>query len=71
MNCVHTCYQVLDLDRSFDFLTNQLGLNLRRKAPPVEEILAMVEWALKHEGEAGFDPEKILRAWAEKRRRGY
>ena len=38
---------------------------------PVEEVLAMVEWALKHEGEAGFDPEKILPAWAQKRGRGY
>ncbi len=31
----------------------------------------MVEWALKHMGEAGFDPEKILPAWAQKRGRGY
>ncbi len=38
---------------------------------PVEEVLAMVEWALKHEGEAGFDPEEILSAWARKRSRGY
>jgi hypothetical protein len=38
---------------------------------PVEEVLAMAEWALKHEGEVGFDPEKILPAWAEKRGRGY
>jgi hypothetical protein len=30
---------------------------------PVEEVLAMTEWALKHEGEATFDPEKILPAW--------
>ena len=38
---------------------------------PVEEVLAMTGWALKHEGEAGFDPEKILPAWAQKRGRGY
>jgi hypothetical protein len=38
---------------------------------PVEEVLAMVKWALKHEGEAEFDPEKILPAWAKKRGRGY
>jgi hypothetical protein len=38
---------------------------------PVEEVLAMAEWALKHEGEAKFDPEKILPAWAQKRGRGY
>jgi hypothetical protein len=38
---------------------------------PVEEVLAMVKWALKHEGEADFDPEKILPAWAQKRCRGY
>jgi hypothetical protein len=31
----------------------------------------MAEWALKHEGEAEFDPEKILPAWARKRARGY
>ena len=40
---------------------------------PVEDVLAMAEWALKHEGEdeAEFDPEQILPAWAEKRGRGY
>ena len=38
---------------------------------PVEEVMAMTEWALKHEGEAGFDPEQILPAWAQKRSRGY
>jgi hypothetical protein len=38
---------------------------------PVEEVLAMSEWALKHEGEVAFDPEKILPTWAEKRGRGY
>ena len=38
---------------------------------PVEEVMAMVKWALKHEGEADFDPEKILLVWARKRGRGY
>jgi hypothetical protein len=38
---------------------------------PVEEVLAMAEWALKHDGEAVFDPERILPAWARKRSRGY
>jgi hypothetical protein len=38
---------------------------------PVEEVMAMVKWALKHEGEADFDPKKILPAWARKRGRGY
>ena len=27
---------------------------------PVEEVMAMVKWALMHEGEATFDPERIL-----------
>jgi len=38
---------------------------------PVEEVLAMVKWSLKHEGEADFDTERILPAWAKKRGRGY
>src|SRR5215212_2893077 len=38
---------------------------------PVEEVMAMVKWALKHEGEAEFNSEKILLAWAMKRGRGY
>ena len=38
---------------------------------PVEEVLAMVEWALEHEGEAEFNPQKVLPAWARKRGRGY
>ena len=37
----------------------------------VEEVMAMVNWALKHEGEEEFNPEKILPAWAKKRGRGY
>ena len=38
---------------------------------PVEEVMAMTKWALKHEGEAQFDPERILPTWAQKRGRGY
>ena len=38
---------------------------------PVEEVMAMAEWVLKREGEATFDTEKILPAWAKKRCRGY
>jgi lactoylglutathione lyase len=30
---VHTCYRVLDLDRSIDFYTNKLGLELARRVP--------------------------------------
>ncbi len=36
---------------------------------PVEEVMAMVKWVLKHEGETEFDPERILLAWARKRGR--
>ena len=34
MQYVHTCYRVLDLDRSLDFYTNKLGLELARKSSP-------------------------------------
>ena len=37
---------------------------------PVEEVLAMVRWALSHEDDEGFDPAKVLTDWAEKRGRG-
>jgi hypothetical protein len=37
---------------------------------PVEEVLAMVRWALSHEDDEGFDPAKVLTQWAEKRERG-
>jgi len=37
----------------------------------VEEVLAMVKWILKHEGDADFEAEKILPAWAKQRGRGY
>ena len=33
MQYIHTCYRVLDLDRSIDFYTNKLGLELARKVP--------------------------------------
>src|SRR3954451_3764010 len=37
---------------------------------PVEEVLAMVRWALSHEDDEGFDTEKVLTDWAQKRERG-
>ena len=37
---------------------------------PAEEVLEMVRWALKHEDDEGFDPAKVLTAWAKKRKRG-
>ncbi|MDQ3912023.1 MAG: VOC family protein [Actinomycetota bacterium] len=37
MKYVHTCYRVLDLDRSLDFYTNKLGLELARKSPIGDE----------------------------------
>jgi hypothetical protein len=37
---------------------------------PVEEVLAMVRWALSHEDDEGFDTAKVLATWAEKRGRG-
>src|ERR671911_456348 len=37
---------------------------------PVEEVLAMVRWALSHEDDEGFDTEKVLTDWARKRERG-
>ena len=37
---------------------------------PVEEVLAMVRWALSHEDDEGFDPAKVLTDWAWKRGRG-
>jgi hypothetical protein len=37
---------------------------------PVEEVLAMVRWALSHEDDEGFDPAKVLTDWAQKRERG-
>jgi lactoylglutathione lyase len=30
---IHTCYRVLDLDRSIEFYTDKLGLELARKVP--------------------------------------
>jgi hypothetical protein len=37
---------------------------------PVEDVLAMVRWALSHEDDEGFDPAKVLTDWARKRERG-
>jgi hypothetical protein len=37
---------------------------------PVEEVLAMVRWALSHEDDEGFDPATVLTGWAQKRERG-
>jgi hypothetical protein len=37
---------------------------------PVEEVLAMVRWALSHRHDEGFDIEKVLTDWAQKRERG-
>jgi hypothetical protein len=37
---------------------------------PVEEVLAMVRWALSHRYDEGFDTEKVLTDWAKKRERG-
>src|SRR4028118_599685 len=33
MRYVHTCYRVLDLDKSIEFYTDKLGLELARRAP--------------------------------------
>ncbi|WP_119066742.1 VOC family protein [Rubrobacter indicoceani] len=33
MQYIHTCYRILDLDRSIDFYQNKLGLELARKSP--------------------------------------
>ena len=37
---------------------------------PAEEVLEMVRWALKRQGDEDFDPAKVLTGWAEKRGRG-
>jgi hypothetical protein len=37
---------------------------------PVEEVLAMVRWALSHQDDEGFDTTKVLTTWAQKRERG-
>ena len=37
---------------------------------PVEEVLAMVRWALSHEDDEGFDTAEVLASWAKKRERG-
>jgi hypothetical protein len=62
----HLCDQVASLLLVEPKVTRQAFLG-----EPVEEVLAMVKWSLKHEGEPEFDPERILPAWAQKRGRGY
>jgi hypothetical protein len=62
----HLCDQVSALLLIDPKTTRQVFLG-----EPIEEVMAMVKWALKHEGEAEFDPERILLAWARKRGRGY
>jgi hypothetical protein len=62
----HLCDQIAGLLLVEPQLTRQVFLG-----EPIEEVLGMVKWALKHEGEAEFDPERILPAWAKKRGRGY
>jgi hypothetical protein len=37
---------------------------------PVEEILEMVRWAIKHEADPGFDASRALPSWAKRRGRG-
>ena len=62
----HLCDQVAGLLLIEPKVTRQVFLG-----EPVEEVLAMMKWSLKHEGDADFDPERILPAWAKKRGRGY
>jgi hypothetical protein len=37
---------------------------------PVEEVLEMVRWALRHEDDPGFDAARALPSWARRRGRG-
>ena len=37
---------------------------------PVEEVLAMIRWALSHQDDEAFDPTRVLTDWAKKRERG-
>jgi hypothetical protein len=37
---------------------------------PVEEVLEMVRWAIKHEDDPGFDAARALPSWARRRGRG-
>jgi hypothetical protein len=37
---------------------------------PVEEVLEMVRWAIKHERDPGFDAARALPNWARRRGRG-
>ncbi len=38
-------------------------------AEPVEVLLGMTRWCIEHEG-PDFDPERVLPAWAKRRKRG-
>ena len=62
----HLCDQIAGLLLIEPKVSRQVFLG-----EPVEEVLAMAEWVLKHEDKAGFDSERILLAWARKRGRGY
>lgn len=62
----HLCDQIAAL-----LLVDPKAIRQAFLGEPVEEVMAMTEWALKHEGEAKFDTERILPAWAKKRARGY
>jgi hypothetical protein len=37
---------------------------------PVEEVLEMVRWAIRHEQDEGFDAVRALPSWARRRGRG-
>jgi len=37
---------------------------------PVEEVLEMVRWAIRHEQDEGFDAARALPNWARRRGRG-
>jgi hypothetical protein len=61
-----------------DFCKQAAALLLCERGPihdafigePAEEVLEMVRWAISHEDDEGFDPAKVLTAWAKKRGRG-
>jgi hypothetical protein len=43
------------------------GLDKHSSGNPVKEVIDMVEWAFKHEGEAEFDPKDVSPAWLQRR----
>ncbi|MGH3147150.1 MAG: VOC family protein, partial [Rubrobacter sp.] len=66
MQYVHTCYRVLDLDRSIDFYRDKLGLELARKVPIGDDATnaffsvpgdpeARLELTLNHDQEEPYD----------------